>query len=143
MDEHDLYLSAERNRDVFEDVLASYVATKLERVLSQLPRKVRSGWFDASGCVWCLFDAEEFVRSGDAGRRLRNEQDGECSLQVFWSMGDVLMPRDCDERWVAGRIVTEATKQLSAKGYRCAADEREVDGEEHLGVRFRKRLLSW
>lgn len=143
MEEHDLCLSAERNRKVFDDVLASYVTTKLERVLSQLPRKARSGWFDASGCVWCLFDDEGFTCSGDAGRRLRDEQLGGCSLQVYWSMGDVMMPEECDERWVAGRIAAEAERQLSAQGYRCATEEREVDGEIHLGVRFRKRLLSW
>lgn len=143
MEERDLCLSAEQNRNVFDDVLASYVTTKLARVLSLLPRRACSGWFDASGCVWCLFDAEDFVRSGDAGRRLRKEQIGECSLQVFWSMGDVMMPGECDERWVARRIAGEANRQLSAQGYRCAYEEREIDGETHLGVRFRKGLLSW
>ena len=124
MGEHELRACAERNREVFDDFLAPYVATKLGRVLSQLPHGARSGWFDASGCVWCLFDDEGFERSGDGGRRLRDERGGECPLQVYWSMGDVMMPASCDERWVGRRIAAEAERQLSARGYRCAVAER-------------------
>ena len=143
MAEPDLRACADHNRAVFDEILAPYVATKLERVLSQLPRGSRSGWFDASGCVWCLFDDEGFARSGDAGRQLRDERDGGCDLQVYWSMGDVMMPGACDERWVAERIAEEATRQLSSRGYRCTREEREAEGATHLGVRFRRRLLGW
>lgn len=143
MGERELRACAERNRTVFDEVLASYVATKLGRVLSQLPHGSRSGWFDASGCVWCIFDDEGFERSADEGRRLRKERGGECPLQVYWSMGDVMMPEACDERWVAERIAAEAVRQLAARGYRCTIAEREEDDQTHLGVRFRKRLLMW
>ena len=93
MEKTDLSSCAERNRKVFDDVLLGYVATKLEQVLARLPRGKRSGWFDASGCVWCLFDADAFARSGDQGRRLRDEVGDACPVQVFWSMEDVVMPR--------------------------------------------------
>lgn len=141
MEEADLSLCAEHNRRVFDDALASYVAMKLDQVLARLPTGQRSGWFDASGCVWCLFDDEGFTRAGDAGRRLREERGDACPLQVYWSMGDVVMPRICDERWVAERIAMEAERQLSTCGYRCMIENREEEGEVHLGVRFRKRLL--
>ncbi len=138
----DLVSCASHNMEVFDKVLAPYVSVKLEQVVSKLPHGKARGWLDASGCVWCLFDDESFVRSGDAGRRLLAEKGKDCGLQVYWSMGDVLMPGTCDERWVAERIVEEAIRQLSNRGYRCAAEEREVDGETHLGVIFRKKLLS-
>lgn len=143
MGEADLRSCADQNQRVFDSVLASYVATKLKQVLAQLPRSSRSGWFDASGCVWCLFDDEGFVRSGDEGRRLRDERGEACPVQVYWSMEDVVMPRACDERWVAERIAAEAVRQLCAQGYRCATEEREAEGATHLGVRFRRRLLPW
>lgn len=133
---------ANRNREVFNEVLGPYVATKLEQVMARLQRGKTRGWLDASGCVWCLFDDEGFVRSGDAGRRLCAEKGDDCGLQVYWSMGDVVMPGACDDRWVAERIVEEAMRQLSSRGYRCAVEEREVEGHTHLGVRFRKRLLG-
>ena len=139
----DLIACASRNREVFEDVLAAYVSTKLEQVLSRLAPGARSGWFDASGCVWCLFDDERFERVGDAGRRLRDEQGDSCPLQVYWSMGDVVMPQPCDERWVAERIAVEARRQLSKRGYKCVPEERLAEGSMHLGVCFRKRLLAW
>ncbi|MBR3159094.1 MAG: hypothetical protein IKF14_08315 [Atopobiaceae bacterium] len=139
----DLNMCASHNRRVFDEVLRPYVATKLEQVLSSLPHGTQSGWLDASGCVWCLFDDESFLRSGDAGRRQRAKQGEGCDLQVYWSMGDVVMPSACDARWVAERIAEEAVRQLSDGGYRCTLEEREVEGETHLGVRFRKRLLHW
>lgn len=141
MNETDLGFCARQNRDVFDEVLAPYVSAKLEQVLSRLPRKGRSEWLDASGCVWCLFDDEAFLRSGELGRRLQAEQGDACAYQVYWSAGDVMMPRACDMRWVAERIVAESMRQLSASGYRCVEEEREVDGEMHLGVHFRKKLL--
>lgn len=140
MDNPDLGSCASHNRQVFDEVLGSYVATKLEQVVSRHPRGTAWGWFDASGCVWCLFDGEDFWRSGDAGRRACAEQGDSCALQVYWSMGDVVMPGACDPRWVAERIVQESLRQLSGRGYRCMAEEREVEGETHLGVRFRKRI---
>ena len=143
MEEPDLCVCADQNRKVFDEVLASYVATKLGQVLPRVPRGKRTGWFDASGCVWCVFDDEGFARSGDAGRRLRDERGKDCDLQIYWSMGDVVMPGDCDERWVAERIAAEATRQLSSQGYRCTEEEHMVDGEAHLGVRFRKALRHW
>lgn len=141
--EHELRIAAERNRKVFDEVLASYVAAKIDRILSLLPHGARTGWFDASGCVWCLFDDEGFARSGDDGHRMHDELGGECPLQVYWSMGDVMMPGECNVRWVAERISDEAIRQLRSRGYQCVTEKREVDGEEHLGVRFRKRLLRW
>lgn len=143
MEEFDLRVYADQNRKVFDDVLASYVATKLGQVLPRIPRTKRTGWFDASGCVWCLFDAEGFTRSGDAGRRLREEQGKACDLRVYWSMGDVVMPGACDERWVAERIAEEAVWQLSSQGFCCTTEERTVDGETHLGVHFQKTLRHW
>lgn len=141
MGERDLGLCADRNRKVFDEALGPYVAMKLDQVVRKDSREARAGWFDASGCVWCLFDGEDFTRSGDAGRRLRAEQGDACPFQVFWSMGDVVMPGTCDARWVAERIVEESVHQLSERGYRCTTEEREVEGEMHLGVRYRKRLL--
>ena len=143
MEEADLSVCAEHNRGVFDDVLSPYVAMKLEQVLGRLPVGKCSGWFDASGCVWCLFDDEKFVRSGDAGRRLRDELGVSCPLQVYWSMGDVMMPDACDERWVAARIAAEAEKQLSSHGYKCKPEEREEEGAMHLGVCFCKTLRWW
>lgn len=142
MTEPDLNLCALHNRSVFDEVLAPYVTAKLEQVASRHSRGMRAGWFDASGCAWCLFDDERFARVGDAGRRLRDQQGENYPFQVYWSMGDVLMPRMCDARWVAERIATESMRQLSARGFRCVEEEREVDGETHLGVRFRKGWLG-
>lgn len=141
MDKTDLGICAVRNREVFDEAIGPYVTAKLEQVVFGRPRAARSGWFDASGCVWCLFDSESFLRSGDDGRRLRAEWGEGCAIQVFWSMGDVVMPDECDERWVAERIVEEATRQLCARGYRCVPEEREAEGQMHLGVRFSKGLL--
>ena len=143
MRELDLGLCADQNRRIFDDVLAPYVTTKLEQVLARLPRGQHAGWLDASGCVWCLFDDESFMRSGDSGRRLREEQGDSCPLQVYWSMEDVVMPGTCDERWVAERIAAETQRQLSSRGYRCTIEERTEEGGPHLGVRFRKKLLHW
>lgn len=139
----DLIACANKNREVFDDVLAAYVSTKLEQVLSRLAPRARSGWFDASSCVWCLFDDERFERVGDAGRRLRDERGEGCPLQVYWSMEDVVMPQPCDEQWVAECIAAEARRQLSERGYRCVPEERVTEGSMRLGVRFRKRLLAW
>ena len=143
MEEPDPISCADRNRRVFENVLAPCVTTKLEQLLPRLPQGSRgSSWFDASGCVWCLFDDEGFERCGDAGRRLREGCGDTCGVQVYWSMGDVVMPGECDERWVAKRIAAEARRQLASRGYRCETEVRETEGEEHLGVRFRRRLLG-
>lgn len=133
---------AEQNLRVFDMVLESYVTMKLEQTMARLPHGARAGWLDASGCVWCVFDDERFLRSGDAGRRLRDEQGEDCGLQVYWSMEDVVMPGMCDARWVAERIAEEATRQLRGRGYRCATEERQAEGKTHLGVRYRKTLLS-
>lgn len=141
MGEHDLGLCASHNRKVFDQVLGPYVAMKLEQVVYKGSHEARAGWFDASGCVWCLFDGEDFARSGDAGQQVRAEQGDGCPFQVYWSMGDVVMPGACDARWVAERIVDESVRQLSERGYRCIPEEREAEGEVHLGVRYRKRLL--
>lgn len=142
MDEPRLAIIASKNQSTFNEVLSAYVAIKLERVLQLLPHGSRTGWFDASGCVWCLFDDKKFVRSGDAGQRLREEQGEACALQVYWSMGDVVMPSACDERWVAERIAQEAMLQLRERGYRCRLEEREVEGGSHVGVRFRIGRLT-
>lgn len=133
----DLGSCAEHNRMTFDEVLGPYVATKLGQTIPSRPRGMRVGWFDASGCVWCVFDDERFLRSGDAGRRLRDEQGEACTLQVYWSMEDVVMPGACGTRWVAERIAEEAIHQLSSRGYCCATEERVAEGETHLGVRFR------
>ena len=130
---------AAQNRRVFDQVLAGYVRMKLAQVM---PRMGKQGWFDASGCVWCLFDDERFVRSGSAARELREQGQQGFDLQVYWSIEDVVMPSGCDERWVAVQIVHEAVRQLGEQGYRSAVEERTVEGERHLGVRFHRGLLA-
>lgn len=136
----ELHEAALRNVRVFEEVLAAYVAGKLDQVLR---RAGRTGWFDASGCVWCLFDDPGFVRSGDAARVAR-ERDGQTfGLQVYWSMGDVIMPGECDEHWVAERIACEAERQLDSLGYRHVREERMTEEGMHMGVAYRKRRRAF
>lgn len=139
--ESDLGFCACHNRDVFDEVLGLYVAIKLEQVVYTHSHDARSGWFDASGCVWCIFDNEGFLRSGDAGRRLLSKEGESCAFQVYWSVGDVVMPGACSTRWVAERIIDEAMHQLSSRGYRCVPEKRKVEDEVHLGVRYNKGLL--
>ena len=135
----ELHASAGANRATFDLVLGLYVRGKLQQVMSRLSHGGRRGWFDASGCVWCLFDDERFCRSGEEGRQLREERGDACDLQVYWSMGDVLMPRECDERWVAERIAAEACRQLGEQGYACATEWRDTAEGRHLGVAFARR----
>ena len=135
----ELRSSASENRATFDLALGQYVRSKLRQVMSRLPHGGRQGWFDASGCGWCLFDDERFDRSGEEGRRLREECGDACDLQVYWSMGDVVMPRECDERWVAERIATEASRQLEGQGYACTTEWRDTAEGRHLGVAFARR----
>lgn len=130
----ELRAMAARNRDAFESVLSPYVQCKLDQLQDQRRRGVREDWFDASGCVWCLFDDPAFERCEDRVTKLRSQDPDEFRLQVFWSLGDVVMPEDCDEAWVASRIAREALGQLGGQGYDARAEERLVEGETHQGV---------
>lgn len=136
IDRDDLRRCASCNREVFERVLAPYVALKIENVARSLTRGSRNAWLDASGCVWCVFDDPGFVRL-DCGAVA---QEGDMGLQVFWSMGDVVMPQECDAAWVAKRIADEAMLQLRALGYHRRRQRREVEGERHEGVLFAKTI---
>ncbi len=136
MDE--LHEAAERNRFAFERALAKHVRLKLTNTLERHDGSKRAGWFDATGCVWCLFDDEAFARSGTAGREAQAAAGNAFDLQLFWSVEDVLMPVGCDERWVAERIAAEATRQLEAQGFLCKPEEREPDKGLHLGVAYRR-----
>ena len=80
MNETDLDFCARHNRDAFDEVIAPYVSAKLEQVVSRLSSKGLLGWLDASGCVWCLFDDEVFLRSGELGRHLQAKQGDACGV---------------------------------------------------------------
>lgn len=131
MDRAGLRVCSLRNRLTFEKALGPYVTAKLEQTLQRGEK-----WLDASGCVWCLFDDEAFMRSGSLAHELRDDPASGFDLQVFWSMEDVVMPHECDERWVARRIVEEVQRQLEEQGYRVEPEERAAEGERHLGVRI-------
>lgn len=136
MDIDELRRYAARNREVFDQVLAPYVALKIAGVARSLERGESSAWLDASGCVWCLFDDPAFMRSGSEATTLKNALGDDFDLQIFWSMGDVVMPRKCDAAWVAKRILVEAMLQLPRLGYHRVRQRRMVDGELHDGVLF-------
>lgn len=129
-----------RNRATFERVVGPYVSLKLADKIARRGNTTRKSWFDASGCVWCLFDDEGFVRSGCAGRDAKAAEGDAFDLQVFWSLEDVLMPAECDERWVAGRIADDAMRLLTEQGFRCKLEERMTGEGRHLGVRFCRPL---
>ena len=131
MKETDLSSCAEQNRKVFDRVLPGYVSTKLEQMLTRLPRGERSGWFDASGCVWCLFDAEAFARSGDQGRHLRDEAGDASPVQVYWSMEDVVMPRGA----------TSAGSPSASPQRRCDSSARKGIGARPRSARPRARRI--
>ena len=138
-----------RNRAAFEATLAEYVAQKLAYPLKRLAQGERELWFDATDCIWCVFDDPAFERHDDVAAQLREAAGNDAaasgagapSLQVFWSMGDVVMPPQCDATWVARQIAGEAARQLTVQGYRCSLQEREVDGETHVGVAVRRAGL--
>lgn len=134
MDRAGLRVCSLRNRLTFEKALGPYVEAKIAQTLQRSEE-----WLDASGCVWCLFDDEAFMRSGSLAHELRDDPTNGFDLQVFWSMEDVVMPHECDERWVARRIADEAQRQLGERGYHAELEERATEGERHLGVRIRRR----
>ncbi|MDI9590291.1 MAG: hypothetical protein QM302_04540 [Acidobacteriota bacterium] len=141
MDTDELRVCSLRNRLTFERVIGPYVQVKVSQAVRQREkdagrRMAREGWLDASGCVWCVFDSPSFMRSGSAARALRDDAGSGFDLQVYWSVEDVVMPHECSERWVAERIADEAERQLSELGYACRVEERHVEGDVHLGVRF-------
>ncbi|MBP3893128.1 MAG: hypothetical protein J6D34_03715 [Atopobiaceae bacterium] len=139
MTREELERAAQHNRWAFDEVLCPYVQQKLEATVGR-GRTGQAGWFDASGCVWCLFDDEAFERTGSAASELR-EQPGGCGLQVYWSVEDVVMPGECDETWVARRIAAEAAKQLVAQGLVCKEEWRDTAEGRHLGVTYRRGSL--
>lgn len=141
MDIVELRQQADRNLETFNKVLNPYVSLKIESAAHQLKRGARNAWLDASGCVWCLFDDPAFLRSGNEASTLKEELGDELGLQVYWSMGDVVMPPECSPSWVAQRILEEAMKQLSELRYHRKTLAREVDGERHEGVIFAKTLF--
>ena len=84
MDE--LQEAAERNRFAVERALAKHVRLKLTDTLERHDGSKRAGWFDATGCVWCLFDDEAFARPGTAGREAQAAAGNAFDLQLFWSV---------------------------------------------------------
>lgn len=140
MDIDELRAQACLNREVLERVLAPYVALKIENVARSLDRGERNAWLDASGCVWCLFDDPAFLRCGSEATALKETLGEGFDLQVFWSMGDVVMPQECDIAWVADRIADESMLQLHKLGYHRGRQSREVEGERHEGILFAKTL---
>ena len=134
MDRAGLRVCSLRNRLTFENALGPYVQAKVAQTLRRGEK-----WLDAAGCGWGLFDDGAFMRSGSLAHELRDDPAGGFDLQVFWSMGDVVMPHECDERWVARRIAEEAQRQLEEQGYRAEPEEREAEGGQHLGVQIGRR----
>lgn len=137
-----LMRDAQRNREAFDEVLPAYVSLKLTGVARALDRGARSAWLDASGCVWCVFDDPAFIRSGNGTDAHVETGEGEHGLQAFWSMGDVMMPGECDVAWVAERIAREAMLQLRRLGYHRRLQFREVEGERHRGVLFSRTFFG-
>lgn len=142
VDIDELRRCAEQNRKVFDRVLAPYVALKIAGVAKALERGERNVWLDASGCVWCLFDDPAFVRLDSEASSCAKGQDDAFDLQVFWSMGDVVMPPECDAGWVAKRIADEAMRQLPKLGFHRCRQPREIDAERHEGVLFARSILN-
>ncbi|MDO4807791.1 MAG: hypothetical protein Q4A07_11145 [Coriobacteriales bacterium] len=142
MDICELRRHAAHNREVFDRVLAPYVALKVANVVRSLDHDARNVWFDASGCAWCLFDDPAFIRAGNEATALKEAQGGSFDLQVFWSMGDVVMPHECDAAWVAKRIAEEAKAQLAKQGLHCRRQDRHVEGEHHKGVLVAKTIFG-
>ena len=130
--DRDLAASAAANALVFEDALAPYVQTKV----AWATERATSGWLDCTGCIWCVFDDERFVRQelSDAER-----QDPALPYRLYWSIGDVCMPASATPDWVATRIQTEAIRILREAGFTAVPEARTVDGEPHLGVTFKRR----
>lgn len=139
------------NRATFDAVLEAYVRQKLAYYLKRLGQGEREVWFDATDCVWCVFDDPAFERHGDVREQLRalgeaaggpsadaNATDG---LQIYWSLGDIVMPVECDTVWVAHRIAEEVVRQLEGQGYRCLLVERAVEDETRVGVLVRRAAL--
>ena len=141
MDIDELKQHAAYNREVFDRVLAPYVAAKITNVAHALDHGAHNVWLDASGCVWCLFDGPDFMRSGDEAQALTETQDDSLDLQVFWSLGNVVMPGACDAQWVAKRIAQEALRQLPKLGFHRRMQSREIEGERHEGVLFAKTIF--
>lgn len=148
--------AAQHNRAAFDATLEGYVGQKLAYSLKRLERGESEVWFDTTDCVWCVFDDPAFERHEGVRERLRAMDDGATrasrekaagDLQVYWSLGDVVMPAECDTLWVARRIADEARRQLEARGYRCESVERMVEDEMRVGVVARhpslpKRLIQ-
>lgn len=141
MDQVALYDCARHNRQVFDEALVTYVDAKLSQVTPKLTQGERNVWLDATACVWCLFDDERFVRSGNLASELRS-QDPTFDLCVFWSFEDVCMPSGSDCDWVAERIVDESLRQLRQQGLHCRPQTRIVEGEPHRGVLVSEGLLG-
>ena len=81
----DLAASAAANAEVFEDALVPYVKTKVVWATD----KASSGWLDCTGCIWCVFDDERFIRQ-DLSDDERH--DPALPYRLYWSIGDVCMP---------------------------------------------------
>lgn len=134
----DLAASAAANAEVFEDALVPYVKTKVVWATD----KASSGWLDCTGCIWCVFDDERFIRQelSDAER-----QDPALPYRLYWSIGDVCMPASATPDWVATRIQAEAIRLLREAGFTAGPETRTIDGEPHLGVSFSqgRKLFSF
>lgn len=141
---------AQRNRKAFDETLEAYVGQKLSHPVKRLTQGERELWFDATECIWCVFDDPAFVRCEEGSAGTRAERDAAAAgqdagdsrgLQVYWSLGDVVMPPDCNPAWVAQRIAEEAVRQFERRGFRCSPGERLVDGEPHVGAIVRRAGL--
>lgn len=129
--------AAQLNRQTFDATLEGYVSQKLAYSLKRLQQGERELWFDATDCVWCVFDDPAFVRREDTGL---TGTDVPTDLQVYWSLGHVVMPSACDVPWVGEHIAQEAQRQLEELGYRCRIEHRtidEIDDQPHVGVSVR------
>ena len=123
---------------------------KLVHPVKRLTQGERELWFDATECIWCVFDDPAFERCEEGSISTRDgggtAATSQCAgdsrgLQVYWSLGDVVMPRDCDPAWVAQRIADEAVRQFERRGFRCSPVERLVDGDPHVGAIVRRAGL--
>ena len=138
---------ARDNQAAFDATLESYVGQKLAYALRRLTQGEREVWFDATDCIWCVFDDPAFERCEEGVARAKGSSvvaagtSASCDLQVYWSLGDVVMPPACDATWVAQRIAQEAARQLRAKGYRCSVEERPGEDGPHRGVVVRRPVL--
>ena len=130
-----------RNREVFDLALPIYVEQKLTQALGEFDKTDGCIWLDATACVWCLFDDERFVRSGNLASEIK-ARDASFGLCVFWSFGDVCMPSGCDRDWVAKCIVHEGKRQLRALGLHAMSKTRTVERERHKGLFASRRLTD-